>query len=182
MLFRSKDSFRNWRGMQETGGRRIMRAVSIDTSSVRFCTEEMLESYKKIDYLKEYICRKQAEIDAYNQAHLINPDNPVNGRHMTNIGTFRAYIIQYIRNHGQIHQNMIQMVRQLPPNEYGLPIELYMFTTTTDWAEYETIQADVFDHILAVAPLFGLRIFQRPSGYDLRQTRQVLNPNTDSMK
>lgn len=172
-----KDSFRNWRGMQETGGRRIMRAVNIDTSSIRFCTPEMLESFMKIDYLKEYIIRKQAELDDYNQKYQINHENPVNGRHMTNIGTFRAYIIHYIRNHAQIHQEMIQMVRQLPPNEFGLPIELYMFTRTTNWSEYETIQADIFDHILAVAPLFDLRIFQRPSGHDLRQTGTIPTTN-----
>jgi miniconductance mechanosensitive channel len=170
-----KDSFRNWRGMQEAGGRRIMRSIYIDTSSIDFCTQDMIESYKQIDYLQKYIDQKQSEIEDYNQSHEINPDNPINGRHMTNIGTFRAYIIQYIRNHSQIHQDMIQMVRQLPPKGFGLPIELYMFAKTIDWAEYETIQADIFDHLLAVAPLFGLRIFQNPSGYDLRSVKQKQN-------
>ncbi|NLW11190.1 MAG: mechanosensitive ion channel family protein [Clostridiaceae bacterium] len=163
-----KDSFRNWRGMQETGGRRIMRSIYIDTSSICFCSDEMIESYKDIEILKNYINNRHVEINEYNRIHEIYAKNPVNGRHMTNVGTFRAYIIEYLRNHSQIHQDMIQMVRQLPPKEYGLPIELYMFTKTTDWAEYETIQADIFDHLLAVAPLFGLRIFQNPSGYDLR--------------
>jgi miniconductance mechanosensitive channel len=164
-----KDSFRNWRGMQETGGRRIMRSIYIDTSSICFCTDEMINSFLEIDILKEYINSKKLEIEDYNTSHKINDTNPVNGRHMTNVGTFRAYIIEYIRSHTRIRQDMIQMVRQLPPKEYGLPIELYMFTKTTDWSEYETIQADIFDHILAVAPLFGLRLFQNPSGYDLRQ-------------
>lgn len=164
-----KDSFRNWRGMQETGGRRIMRSIYIDTSSICFCTDEMINSFMEIDILKDYINSKKLEIEDYNTSHKINDTNPVNGRHMTNVGTFRAYIIEYIRSHTRIRQDMIQMVRQLPPKEYGLPIELYMFTKTTDWSEYETIQADIFDHILAVAPLFGLRLFQNPSGYDLRQ-------------
>ncbi|MDD2374080.1 MAG: mechanosensitive ion channel [Eubacteriales bacterium] len=164
-----KDSFRNWRGMQETGGRRIMRSIYIDTSSICFCTDEMINSFMEIDILKEYVSSKQSEIENYNTTHKINNSTPVNGRHMTNVGTFRAYIIEYIRSHTRIRQDMIQMVRQLPPKEYGLPIELYMFTKTTDWSEYETIQADIFDHILAVAPLFGLRLFQNPSGYDLRQ-------------
>jgi miniconductance mechanosensitive channel len=164
-----KDSFRNWRGMQETGGRRIMRSIYIDTSSICFCTDEMINSFMEIDILKEYVNSKQSEIENYNTTHKINNSSPVNGRHMTNVGTFRAYIIEYIRSHTRIRQDMIQMVRQLPPKEYGLPIELYMFTKTTDWSEYETIQADIFDHILAVAPLFGLRLFQNPSGYDLRQ-------------
>ena len=163
-----KDSFRNWRGMQETGGRRIMRSIYIDTSSICFCSDEMIESYKDIEILKNYINSRYVEINEYNRTHEIDDKNPVNGRHMTNVGTFRAYIIEYLRNHSQIHQDMIQMVRQLPPKEHGLPIELYMFTKTTDWAEYETIQADIFDHLLAVAPLFGLRVFQNPSGYDLR--------------
>ena len=163
-----KDSFRNWRGMQETGGRRIMRSIYIDSSSICFCSDEMIESYKNIEILKNYINSRYVEINEYNRTHEIDDKNPVNGRHMTNVGTFRAYIIEYLRNHSQIHQDMIQMVRQLPPKEHGLPIELYMFTKTTDWAEYETIQADIFDHLLAVAPLFGLRIFQSPSGYDLR--------------
>ncbi|MDD3503368.1 MAG: mechanosensitive ion channel [Eubacteriales bacterium] len=129
----------------------------------------MINSFMEIDILKEYVNSKQSEIENYNTTHKINNSSPVNGRHMTNVGTFRAYIIEYIRSHTRIRQDMIQMVRQLPPKEYGLPIELYMFTKTTDWSEYETIQADIFDHILAVAPLFGLRLFQNPSGYDLRQ-------------
>jgi miniconductance mechanosensitive channel len=164
-----KDSFRNWRGMQETGGRRIMRSIYIDTSSICFCTDEMINSFMEIDILKEYVNSKQSEIENYNTTHKINNSSPVNGRHMTNVGTFRAYIIEYIRSHTRIRQDMIQMVRQLPPKEYGLPIELYMFTKTTDWSEYETIQADIFDHILAVAPLLGRRLVQNQSGYDLRQ-------------
>jgi miniconductance mechanosensitive channel len=164
-----KDSFRNWRGMQETGGRRIMRSIYIDTSSICFCTDEMINSFMEIDILKEYVNSKQSEIENYNTTHKINNTSPVNCTHMTNGGTFPPYNIEYIRSHTRIRQDMIQMVRQLPPKEYGLPIELYMFTKTTDWSEYETIQADIFDHILAVAPLFGLRLFQNPSGYDLRQ-------------
>jgi miniconductance mechanosensitive channel len=118
--------------------------------------------------IKDYIDERQGEIDSYNQKLGIDVGEPVNGRHMTNIGTFRIYIQHYLRSHPNIHQGMIQMVRQLPPGEHGLPIEIYAFAATTDWVAYEGIQADIFDHIMAVAPRFGLHIFQEPGGHDLR--------------
>jgi miniconductance mechanosensitive channel len=163
-----KDSFRNWRGMVEAGGRRIKRSIYIDTGSIRFCTDEMLARFHSIHLIKDYIDERQGEIDSYNQKLGIDVGEPVNGRHMTNIGTFRIYIQHYLRSHPNIHQGMIQMVRQLPPGEHGLPIEIYAFAATTDWVAYEGIQADIFDHILAVAPRFGLNIFQEPGGHDLR--------------
>ncbi|MDW7656777.1 MAG: mechanosensitive ion channel family protein [Bacillota bacterium] len=163
-----KDSFRNWRGMVEAGGRRIKRSIYIDTGSIRFCTDAMLARFRSIHLIKGYINERQAEIDAYNQEHGIDVSEMVNGRHMTNIETFRVYIQQYLRSHPHIHQNMIQMVRQLPPGEHGLPIEIYAFAATTDWVVYEGIQADIFDHVMAVAPRFGLQIFQEPGGHDLR--------------
>lgn len=162
------DSFKNWRGMVETGGRRIKRSVFIDTSSISFCTDEMIDEFKKIHYLKDYIIERQKEIEEYNKKNDIDASIKVNGRRLTNIGVFRVYVSNYIKNHPGINKKMIQMVRQLPPKEYGLPIEIYAFTKTTNWVKYESIQADVFDHILAEVPEFGLKVFQNPTGYDLR--------------
>ncbi|RCX13224.1 miniconductance mechanosensitive channel [Anaerobacterium chartisolvens] len=165
------ESFKNWRGMEESGGRRIKRAIYIDMASIKFCTEEMLERYEKITYIREYIQNKTGEIEQYNKKHNIDFSNVVNGRHLTNIGTFRAYIENYLNNHPKIHRGMIRLVRQLSPTENGLPIEIYVFARDTAWVSYEAIQADIFDHILAVIPEFDLRIFQAPSGHDLRQVR-----------
>lgn len=166
------DSFKNWRGMQESGGRRIKRSVYIDSSSIKFCTEEMLERYAKIEYISDYIHNKKLEIEAYNQEHQIDPSNPINGRRLTNIGTFRAYLQAYLKNHPAIHKGMTQMVRQLPPGEHGLPIEIYAFTKDTAWTNYESVQADIFDHILAAIPHFDLRIHQNPTGYDFQYLSQ----------
>ncbi|MBP1930111.1 mechanosensitive ion channel family protein [Ammoniphilus resinae] len=162
------DSFKNWRGMQNSGGRRIKRSIYIDTSSIVFCTEEMLESFKTIHYLSDYIIEKEDEIKAYNLENNIDKSNKVNGRELTNIGVFRIYIQNYLKNHPGINQNMLMLVRQLAPGENGLPIEIYTFTNDVRWGVYESIQADLFDHILAVAPAFGLRLFQNPTGSDFR--------------
>ena len=162
------DSFKNWRGMQDSGGRRIKRSIYIDTSSIKFCTDEMIEKYKKIHYISEYIENKLTQISQYNQTHSIDPSLVVNGRRLTNIGTFRAYITNYIKNHPNIHSGMIQMVRQLAPEEHGLPLQIYVFTNDTIWINYENIQSDIFDHILSVVPHFDLRMFQEPTGYDMR--------------
>ncbi|WP_053363470.1 mechanosensitive ion channel family protein [Bacillus sp. FJAT-27251] len=162
------DSFINWRGMQSSGGRRLKRSLYIDTSSIKFCTEEMIEKFIKVHYLSDYIIQKEKEIEEYNAKNQINRDNPVNGRALTNIGVFRAYISNYLKNHEGIHKNMTSMVRQLEPSEHGLPIEIYAFTNSVEWAVYETVQSDIFDHLFAVAPEFGLRVFQNPSGADLR--------------
>jgi len=162
------DSFKNWRGMQESGGRRIKRSVYIDVTSIQFCTEEMLERFKKIQYLREYIENKEKELEEYNRKHNIDPSSVVNGRRLTNIGTYRIYIEQYLRNHPKIHKGLTSMVRQLAPGEHGLPLEIYAFTNDVRWTVYESIQSDIFDHILAVAPEFGLRVFQNPTGHDMR--------------
>lgn len=162
------DSFKNWRGMTESGGRRIKRAIYIDTTSIGFCTEEMLEKFKQIRYLREYMLKKEAEINKYNEEHGTENDLPINGMHLTNIGSFRIYISNYIENCPGIHKGMSRIVRQLPPGEFGLPLEIYAFTKYTDWVSYENLQADIFDHILSVAAEFGLRIFQNPTGQDLR--------------
>jgi miniconductance mechanosensitive channel len=163
------DSFKNWRGMQNSGGRRIKRSLQIDTSSIAFCSEEMIEKFKDIYYLSDYLTQKEQEIAAYNAKNgMLNSKNRVNGRALTNIGVFRAYISHYLQHHPGINQGMTVMVRQLAPGENGLPLEIYAFTNDIRWNVYETIQADIFDHLFAVAPEFGLRLFQNPSGYDLK--------------
>lgn len=163
------DSFQNWRGMEEAGGRRIKRAVYIDMDSIAFCTEEMLEKFKKIVVLKPYLEAKEKELKAYNKKFNTDPESVVNGRRQTNIGVFRAYLKAYLKNRQDIHNNMTFLVRQLPLSEKGLPIEIYVFTKTTDWAEYEDIQADIFDHILAVVPEFNLRVYEFPSNSGIKE-------------
>jgi miniconductance mechanosensitive channel len=162
------DSFKNWRGMSVSGGRRIKRALCLDASSIHFMSEEDVDQCKRFLLLDEYIAGKEGELDNYNRelagktAAEINV--AVNMRRLTNVGTFRAYALRYLEQHPQIHKDMTLMVRQLPPGPEGLPIELYCFTTTTAWGEYEDIQADIFDHLLAIVPEFGLRLFQQPAG------------------
>ena len=163
------DSFKNWRGMFASGGRRIKRAIYIDVNSVMFCTGEMIEKFKKVHYLKDYIINKEKEIEEYNLSNNIDTGQLINGRRMTNLGTFRAYLQNYISNHPGINRDMIMMVRQLAPGETGIPLEIYAFTKDTSWVNYEKVQSDIFDHIYAVAKEFGLRIYQAPSGYDLRK-------------
>ncbi len=162
------DSFKNWRGMQSSGGRRIKRAVYVDMSSITICTPEMIERFRRIHILQDYIARKEEEIEQYNEEHEIDRSVKVNGRALTNIGIFRVYIQSYLDRHPRIHRGMTCMVRQLQPAESGLPIEVYAFTNDIAWAVYEGIQSDIFDHILAVAPEFGLRVFQNPSGHDMK--------------
>ncbi len=165
------DSFRNWRGMVEYGGRRIKRSIFIDVNSIGFCTPEMIEKFKRIHYLKDYINMKEEELEEYNKANQVDTELLINGRHMTNIGTFRAYITNYLKSYSGLNKNMIQMVRQLPPGETGLPIEIYVFTSTTNWVEYEGIQSDIFDHIFSIVDEFGLQVFQNPTGSDIKQMR-----------
>jgi len=160
------DSFKNWRGMTESGGRRIDRSVYIDITSITFCTDEMLEDFEKIDCIADCIRNKRLDITHYNLENNIS----FNSSRLTNIGIFRAYIQSYLKNHPKIHKEMIQVVRQLPPGEYGLPLNIYVFTNDTEWANYEDIQSEIFDHLLAVVPQFGLRVFQKPTGYDIRRS------------
>ena len=162
------ESFKNWRGMDDSGGRRIKRAVNIDISSIRFCDEDMLARFGKIQYISEYIETKKNELEEFNQATEVNNASLANGRRMTNIGTFRAYVQAYLQNHPQIHQQMTFLVRQLRPTEHGVPIEIYVFSKDQVWANYEAIQADIFDHLLAVIPEFDLRVYQNPTGADFR--------------
>ncbi len=162
------DSFKNWRGMMDFGGRRIKRAIYMDVNSIGFCTQEMLQRYKKINYLKNYIVDKEKEISNYNEVNATE-EEIINGKHMTNIGTFRAYIQLYLNNHPQLNKNIEPLVRQLTPGENGLPLEIIAFTKTTEWAIFESIQSDIFDHIFSIAGEFDLRIFQNPAGYDMQQ-------------
>ena len=157
------DSFQNWKGMEESGGRRIKRAVFIDMNSIRFCTPEMLDRFRKIQVLNTYIDTTEKRIEAFNAEHHIDNEILVNGRRQTNIGVFRAYLEAYLSNRNDINKNMTFMVRQLAPGEKGLPIEIYVFATTIAWVEYEGIQSDIFDHVLAVIPEFDLKIYQYPT-------------------
>ena len=160
--------FKNWRGMEESSGRRIKRAVHLDVTSIKFCDAEMLERFKKIQFITQYIDRKLEEVQAHNRDIDADESLLINGRHLTNVGTFRAYLEHYLRGHPNVHQDMTFLVRQLAPTENGLPIEIYVFSSDKAWVSYEAIQADLFDHVLAVLPLFDLRPFQAPTGADLR--------------
>ncbi len=162
------ESFKNWKGMEESGGRRIKRSINIDMNSVRFLDRDMIEKLGKIKLLKEYIETRQEEIRKYNEENKIDDSVLVNGRRMTNLGTFRAYVERYLKNHPKVNQNLTMLVRHLQPTKAGLPIEIYVFSKDQAWAKYEAIQADIFDHILSVIPEFGLRIFQDPTGGDFQ--------------
>ncbi|EJD6418188.1 mechanosensitive ion channel family protein [Citrobacter freundii] len=161
------DSFKNWSGMSASGGRRIKRSISIDATGIHFLDEDERQRLHKAHLLKPYLTTRHQEIDAWNQ-QLDAPESVLNHRQMTNIGTFRAYLNEYLRHHPRIRKDMTLMVRQLAPDDHGLPIEIYAFTNTVVWLEYESIQADIFDHIFAVVEEFGLRIHQSPTGNDIR--------------
>ena len=165
------DSFKNWRGMSESGGRRIKRSVNVDFNSIRFLTDEEVQRFKDFALLKGYIEAKEAELNAYNEALDAPGGSGVNLRRLTNVGTFRAYIYNYLKHHPKIHDRMTLIVRQLQPGTEGLPIEVYCFSNDIDWVAYEGIQADIFDHIGAIAPEFGLRLYQRLAGADLAGLR-----------
>ena len=160
-------AFRNWRGMSKSGGRRIKRSLFIDMNSIQLCTEELLEKFTHFELLKDYIEQKTKEVADHNKSNSINTAELINGRRLTNVGTFRAYIEAYLRNNSKIHPEMTFLIRQLEPTARGLPIQIYVFTNDTDWVRYEGIQADIFDHLLAIIPEFGLKVFQSPTGKDL---------------
>lgn len=159
-------SFRNWRGMQASGGRRIKRAFHLDMSSIRFLEPADVDHFGRHVLLREYIAGKKVELDAFNREQKVEPGEIANARRLTNIGTLRAYVVAYLRQHPGVHQDMTLMVRQLAPTPEGLPLEIYIFTNDTAWAVYEGIQSDIFDHVLSMVPEFGLRVFQSPSGHD----------------
>jgi miniconductance mechanosensitive channel len=159
-------AFRNWRGMSESGGRRIKRSLFIDMNSIQLCTEELLEKFTHFELLNDYIEQKTKEVADHNKSNSINTAELINGRRLTNVGTFRAYIEAYLRNNSKIHPEMTFLIRQLEPTARGLPIQIYVFTNDTDWVRYEGIQADIFDHLLAIIPEFRLKVFQSPTGKD----------------
>ena len=161
------DSFRNWRGMSQAGGRRIKRAIYIDVNSIRFQTAKEIEHFKRFALLKDYITDKEKELMDYNASLEQTVDEAINKRRLTNVGSFRAYSVNYLKNRPDLHKGMTLMVRQLASGPEGLPLEIYCFTNTTAWIEYEGIQADIFDHLLAIVPEFGLRLYQKPTGSDL---------------
>lgn len=168
------ESFRNWRGMSESGGRRIKRAIVLDQTSVRFIDEDECAKLSRFALISDYLARKQSELHEWNQALSNEGKDPINARRVTNLGTFRMYVLAYLRAQPRIHQGMTLLVRQLPPAADGLPLEIYCFTASTVWAEYEDTQSDIFDHLLAIAPEFGLRVFQSPSGSDLARAASQL--------
>lgn len=163
------DYFKNWRGMDESGGRRIKRSINLDMNSIKFCTPEMLERFKKIEYVSDYVAETEKVLAEYNKKRSIDNETLVNGRRQTNIGVFRAYLKGYLRNHPKVNTGMTFLVRQLDPTPEGIPMEVYVFSTDKEWAKYEDIQSDIFDHILAVIPEFDLKVFQQPTGRDFSQ-------------
>lgn len=168
-----ENSFKNWRGMKEAGGRRIKRSLQLDMRAVRFLTEEEIDRFGRFALLRDYIAGKRQELAEHNATVAADPEVIANARRLTNIGTLRAYAINYLRQHPGVHQDMTLLVRQLQPTAEGLPLEIYTFANDTAWANYEGIQADIFDHLLAILPEFGLRVFQSPSGYDLHEVLEA---------
>jgi miniconductance mechanosensitive channel len=160
-------SFRNWRNMFDGGGRRIKRSIHVNVSTIRFLTEEEIERFSRFALLRDYMTAKRRELAEHNARYADEPETIANARRLTNVGTLRAYIAAYLRSHPAIRQDMTFLVRQLEPTPEGLPLEIYVFANDTRWAFYEAIQADVFDHVLAMVPEFGLRVYQRPAGTDL---------------
>ena len=171
------ESFKNWRGMQESGGRRIKRNIHVDVSSVRFLSEEEIDRFGAFALLADYVAGKKSELEQANLTTKGDPAVNANVRRLTNVGTFRAYIVAYLRNHPRVHERMTFLVRQLQPTQHGLPIEIYIFTDTVNWGEYEAIQADIFDHLLSIIQEFGLSVYQSPSGEDLAGASAALRPN-----
>lgn len=163
------DSFQNWRGMRESGGRRVKRSINIDMTSIRFCTSEMLEKYRRIQLLADYVEKTEGVIKEYNEERGIDNSILVNGRRQTNLGVFRAYLMAYLKSLPDVNQELTCMVRQLQPTDHGIPMELYFFCSIKDWVPYEAVQADVFDHVLAIIPEFDLQVFQSPSGRDFQK-------------
>lgn len=169
------ESFSNWTGMEESGGRRIKRSILIDVNTIKFCDVEMLSRFEKFDLIRDYVIEKEKELREYNKQRKVSDDDYISGRHQTNVGIFRRYLEVYLHQHPKVHQHMTFLVRQLQPTGKGLPIEVYVFSKEQEWAKYEALQADIFDHIFAVVPEFELRIFQELSGVDLVRSGLVKN-------
>lgn len=162
------DSFKNWRGMSISGGRRIKRSILIKANSIKFLSESDIEELKKIELISNYISNKQQEVNAYNLKHEVDKSVQINGRNQTNFGAFRIYIDHYLEQHPDINKDMMMMTRQLAPTAEGIPLELYAFSKDKVWANYERVMAGIFDHLLAAIPYFELECFEYPSGKDLK--------------
>jgi miniconductance mechanosensitive channel len=163
------DSFRNWRGMQESGGRRVVRSINIQIASIKFCTAEMLRKYKEIELIKEYIEEKENDVIDFNANNKVNKTVLMNGRNQTNIGIFRQYMEKYLKENVNVNAEMTLMVRQLSPTETGVSLQVYFFTKTIVWADYEEVIANIFDHFLATLEYFDLVVFENPSGGDFKK-------------
>ena len=161
------ESFNNWKGMEESDGRRIKRSVSLDMSSIKFCDSVMLNRFEKFELIRDYVLQKEDELKEHNRKNKISNEDFISGRHQTNVGVFRKYLEVYLRQHPMVNLDMTFLVRQLQPSGKGLPIEIYVFSKDQAWANYESIQADIFDHIFAVIPEFELKVFQEPTGSDI---------------
>jgi miniconductance mechanosensitive channel len=153
--------FTNWRGMSESGGRRIARTINIDVNTIRYCTPEMIEKYKHYGLVKDYIEQKEEDILEYNKANRIDTSEIINGRQQTNLGIFRAYIKAYLNNNPKLNHNLTMMVRQMQPTEFGVPLQIYAFSSDKKWINYEEIQSDIFDHVISAATMFDLKIYQK---------------------
>lgn len=169
------DSFKNWRGMSESGGRRIKRSIHIDMRTVKFCTPELIERLERYALIRDYVHRRKEEIASHNQQRGLDDTDLLSARRMTNLGTFRAYIAAYLRSHPAINTEMTFLVRHLQPGPTGLPVEIYVFSADKAWANYEVIQADIMDHLLAVLPEFDLAVFQEPSGMDFQSLARAVD-------
>ena len=169
------DSFQNWRGMQESPGRRIKRSLYIKQNSIRYVSQEDLDKFAGFGLIADYVKRKQQEIDKYNLELRADKNNLLNGRHQTNLGIFRQYALAYLQAHSQINQEMTVMVRHLAPTTQGIPVEIYCFSRDKTWEIYEAITADIFDHLIAAVPYFNLQLFESPSGDDIIKSLQHLN-------
>jgi miniconductance mechanosensitive channel len=173
------DSFKNWQAMSDSGGRQIKRSILLEISSIQFMDDELFEHLKEAELLGSYLEQKQHEIERDNSSKKVNMALRINGRRLTNVGTFRGYLVSYLKEHPNIHQHMTLMVRQLDPTSNGLPIQIYAFTNTTDWNAYEGIQADIFDHVFAVLSEFKLRAHEAPTGADIRSLTQSVAPKAE---
>ena len=174
------DSFKNWRGMNEAGGRRIKRSLYIDLRTIRFADDTLLNRFKGIQLIRPYLETKLEQIKVYNSEMDKDLSELINSRRLTNIGTFRAYCVAYLRSHPKVEQEMTLLVRQLAPGPQGLPLEIYVFSNDTEWANYEDIQGDLFDHFLSVLPEYGLSAYQAPSGADVEKAGLALSVNSSS--
>jgi miniconductance mechanosensitive channel len=163
------ESFNNWKGMEESGGRRIKRSINLDMNSVTFLDKQQIEKFRKYHLLKDYVDKKEKELAEFNKSLQLEEGTVTNGRKMTNLGTFRKYLEEYLHQHPMIHKDMTFLVRHLQPTDKGLPVEIYVFSKDQAWANYEAIQADIMDHILAILPEFDLRVFQNPTGNDFQK-------------